>query len=69
MIIFSGKLNSSKGFDLYGKAVIKILDKHKSWKAIAIGNEPREKFNFIHENFEILDWVKHDEILDYYKNS
>ena len=69
LIIFSGKLNSSKGFDLYGKAVIKILDKHKSWSAIAIGNEPREKFNFNHKNFKILDWVKHDDILDYYKKA
>ena len=69
LIIFSGKLNSSKGFDLFGKAVIKILDKHKSWKAIAIGNEPREKFNFNHENFKIMDWIKHDKILDYYKKA
>ena len=69
LIIFSGKLNSSKGFDLYGKAVIKILDKYKSWNAIAIGNEPREKFNFNHKNFKILDWVKHDDILNYYKKA
>jgi glycosyltransferase involved in cell wall biosynthesis len=69
LIIFSGKLNSSKGFDLFGKAVIKILDKYKSWNAIAIGNEPREKFNFNHENFKILDWVKHDDILNYYKKA
>ena len=69
LIIFSGKLNSSKGFDLYGKAVVKILDKYKSWSAIAIGNEPREKFNFNHKNFKILDWVKHDDILDYYKKA
>ena len=69
LIIFSGKLNSSKGFDLYGKAVVKILDKYKSWNAIAIGNEPREKFNFNHKNFKILDWVKHDDILDYYKKA
>jgi glycosyltransferase involved in cell wall biosynthesis len=69
IIIFSGKLNSSKGFDLFGRAVIKILDKHKSWRAIAIGNEPREKINFNHKNFRILDWVKHDEILNYYKKA
>ncbi len=69
LIIFSGKLNSAKGFDVYGKAVIKILEKYKSWKAIAIGNEPREKFNFNHKNFKILDWVKHDDILNYYKKA
>tara|TARA_Y100000816_G_C26105676_1_gene587505 strand:- start:1681 stop:3759 length:2079 start_codon:yes stop_codon:yes gene_type:complete len=69
IIIFSGKLNSSKGYDVFGNAVIKILDKYKNWKALAIGNEPREKHNFFHKRFKILDWIKHDEILKYYKKS
>ncbi len=69
IIIFSGKLNSSKGYDVFGNAVIKILDKYKNWNALAIGNEPREKYNFIHKRFKILDWIKHDEILKYYKKS
>ena len=69
MIIFTGKLNSSKGFDIYSKAVIKILDKFKDWKALAIGNEPREKFNFKHDRFKVLDWGTHDKILNYYKKS
>ena len=66
LIIFSGKLNSSKGYDIYGKAVIKILNEFPNWKAIAIGNEPREKFNFKHKNYIVLDWIKHQEILNYY---
>tara|TARA_Y100000590_G_scaffold469161_1_gene655234 strand:- start:2744 stop:4828 length:2085 start_codon:yes stop_codon:yes gene_type:complete len=69
IIIFSGKLNSSKGFDLFGNAVLKILDQFPDWKAIAIGNEPREKFSFKHKNFKILDWIKHDKILNYYSKS
>ena len=69
LIIFTGKLNSSKGFDIYCKAVIKILDKFKDWTALAIGNEPREKFNFKHDRFRVLDWVTHDKILNYYKRS
>ncbi len=69
LIIFTGKLNSSKGFDTYGKSIIKILNKFTDWKALAIGNEPREKYNFKHNRFEILDWVTHSKILDYYKKS
>ena len=69
LIIFSGKLNSSKGYDIYGKAVIKILNEFPNWKAIAIGNEPREKFNFKHKNFIVLDWIKHQEILNYYSKA
>ena len=69
LIIFTGKLNSSKGFDTYGKSIIKILNKFTDWKALAIGNEPREKYNFKHNRFEILDWVTHSKILNYYKKS
>ena len=69
LIIFCGKLNSSKGYDIFGNAVLKILDKFKDWKAIAIGNEPREKFNFKHKNFKILDWIQHKKILKYYSKA
>ena len=69
LIIFCGKLNSSKGYDIFGESIIKILNKYKDWKALAIGNEPREKFDFNHKNFKILDWIKHDEILKYYSKS
>jgi len=69
LIIFCGKLNSSKGYDIFGTAVVKILNKYKDWKAIAIGNEPREILDFNHKNFKILDWIKHDEILKYYSRS
>ena len=42
IIIFTGKLNSSKGYDIFGKSIIKILEKHKNLEALAIVNEPRE---------------------------
>ena len=69
IIIFTGKLNSSKGFDIFGKATINILNKHKNWKAFAIGNEKREKFNFKHKNFKIHKWLPHNKILNFYKKS
>ena len=66
LIIFSGKLNSSKGYDIFGKATLKILNEFPEWKAVAIGNEPREKYDFKHKNFKILDWLQHKKILNYY---
>ena len=53
IISFVGKLNSSKGYDIFGKTVLKILDKHKTWKSIVIGDEPREKMFFKHKNLSI----------------
>ena len=68
-IIFTGKLNSSKGYDLFGNAIIKILKKYPDWKAIVAGNEPREKYNFKHQNLTIHPWLPHKQILNLYKNS
>jgi len=69
IIIFTGKLNTSKGYDIFGKAIINILDKFLDWKAFAIGNERRETHNFIHKNFNIIDWLPHEKILNFYKKS
>tara|TARA_Y100000590_G_scaffold464506_1_gene634129 strand:+ start:1167 stop:3272 length:2106 start_codon:yes stop_codon:yes gene_type:complete len=69
IIIFTGKLNSSKGYDIFGKAILNILDKFKDWKAFAIGNERREAHNFKHKNFTIIDWLPHEKILNFYKKS
>jgi glycosyltransferase involved in cell wall biosynthesis len=68
-IIFTGKLNASKGYDLFGNAIIKILNKYPSWKAVVAGNEPREKYDFNHKNLKIYPWLPHKKILDLYKNS
>ena len=68
-IIFTGKLNSSKGYDIFLKTIIKILENHKNWTATVIGNEPREKFNLSHKNLQIHDWKPHNDVLNFYKNS
>ena len=69
IIIFTGKLNTSKGYDIFGKAILNILEKFKDWKAYAIGNERRETHNFKHKNFNIIDWLPHEKILNFYKKS
>jgi len=69
IIIFVGRLNSSKGYDVFGEAILKILDKHKNWKAFVYGDEPREKIFFSHKNLNILGFKKHNEILNKLKIS
>jgi len=67
LISFVGKLNSAKGYDLFGKAVIDILNKYNDWKAIVIGDEPREKIHFSHKNLIIKDYTKHNTVLNLLK--
>jgi len=69
IIVFSGKLNSAKGFDKFANAMIKILNKYKSWKALAIGDEPREKFDFSHKRFIQPGWIPHEKVLSSYNRS
>ena len=69
IIVFIGKLNSAKGYNLFGPAVINILNKYKDWRAIVAGNEKRESYNFHHERFKVFDWLSHKQIINIYKKS
>jgi len=69
IITFVGKLNKSKGYDLFGKSIIKILNKYKDWTAIVIGDEPRDKLDYNHKNLIKLGFIKHKDVLNIYKKS
>ncbi len=69
IIVFIGKLNASKGYNLFGAAAINILKKHKDWKVIVAGNEKRESYDFKHERLKIYDWLSHKQIINIYKKS
>jgi len=68
-ITFVGKLNRAKGYDLFGRAVIKILKKYKDWKAIVIGDEPRMTLHFKHKRLENLGFQKHDKVLKIFEKT
>jgi len=68
LISFVGKLNRAKGYDLFGEAIIKILNKHEDWKAKVFGDEPREKLFFKHKNLNILGFKSNKYILESLKH-
>lgn len=68
-ITFVGKLNRAKGYDLFGKAVLKILKKYKNWKAIVIGDEPRLTLNFKHKRLENLGFQNHQKVLKIFEKT
>ena len=69
IISFVGKLNRSKGFHIFGKAIVRILNRYKSWKSIVVGDEPREKYNYKHNNLEYKGWLSHHKTLELYKDT
>ena len=68
-ITFVGKLNRAKGYDLFGKAVLKILKKYKDWKAMVIGDELRMTLNFKHERINNLGFLNHNKVLKIFELS
>ncbi len=69
IISFVGKLNKSKGFNIFGTSVLKILKKYKNWRAIVIGDEPRESYNFKHDRLDYKGWISHDKALELYNKT
>ena len=68
-IIFVGKLNVSKGYDLYCKAMFKILDSNKDWKAYSIGEEKRFQNFPTHNRHKSLGQLSHSKVLNYLSKS
>ena len=68
-ITFVGKLNRAKGYDVFAKAIKVILNKNKSWKALIIGDEKREKILLKHKNATIMGFKKHNEVINIFKKT
>ena len=68
-ITFVGKLNTSKGYDIYKDAIIRILNEFKDWKAFSIGDEDRKRPIISHVNHRELGFLKHKKVLDFLSKS
>jgi len=69
IITFVGKLNKSKGYDIFGNAIIKVLNKYNEWSSIVIGDEPRDKLKFNHKKLKNLGFLNHNKVLNIYKKT
>ena len=69
IITFVGKLNSAKGYDVFGEAIVKILNKYPEWKSIVVGDEPREKHVFKHRNLKIYSFKDNNFVLSLLKKA
>ncbi len=69
IITFVGKLNRAKGYDIFGAAIIEVLNRYKEWTAVVIGDEEREKLIFNHKRLKVLGFKQHNEVIKLYKKS
>ncbi len=68
-ITFVGKLNRSKGYDIFGKAVLKILRKYPDWKVNVAGDEQRDIIEFNHKNLKNYGFISHKKVIEIYKRT
>ena len=68
-ILFVGKLNKSKGYDIFCDAAKKFKKYNKEWNFVAIGDEPRKKIFPDKEVVIEIGYKTNKEVLNYYKNS
>ena len=68
-IVFVGKLNYSKGYDIYKNAILKILDEFPDWKAFSVGNESRRSIYISHKLHKELGFIDHKKTLRFLDKS
>ena len=69
IISFVGKLNYAKGYDLFGDAIVKILNKFPKWSANVVGDEPREKIIVEHPRINHMGFQTHKKVLDIFRET
>ena len=69
IISFVGKLNSAKGYDIFGQSIIKILNEFPDWKCIVVGDEPRENHIFKNKNLKIFNFKENNFVLNLLKKT
>ena len=63
-IIFVGRLNYSKGYDIFKTAIIKILDEYPDWNAYSLGDEDRRNIYIKHNRHKELGFLNHKKTLN-----
>ncbi|WP_440654158.1 glycosyltransferase [Candidatus Pelagibacter sp. HIMB1506] len=62
-IIFVGRLNYSKGYDIFKEAIVRVLEEFSSWKAYSLGDEDRRTIFIKHKNHKELGFLNHKKTL------
>ena len=63
-ITFVGRLNYSKGYDIFKKAISIILDEFPKWKAFSVGDEDRRTIYINHLQHKELGFLNHKKTLE-----
>ena len=68
-IVFAGKLNKSKGYDIFIKTIKEILNKNKSWTCDIVGNDPRHYDKIHHPKIHYHGWLPYKKTMEIFEKS
>jgi glycosyltransferase involved in cell wall biosynthesis len=68
-IVFAGKLNQSKGYNIFTNIISEILNKNRSWTCDIVGDDPRyyEKIN--HPKIHYHGWLPYKKTMEIFEKS
>jgi glycosyltransferase involved in cell wall biosynthesis len=68
-IIFAGKLNESKGYNIFLNTILNILKKNKSWSCDIVGDDPRHYFKVDHPKIHYHGWLPYKKTMQIFEKS
>jgi len=69
IIVFAGKLNESKGYNVFTNIISKILKKNKSWSCDIVGDDPRHYDKIDHPKIHYHGWISYKKTLKIFEKS
>ena len=68
-IVFAGKLNESKGYNIFTNAISEILRKNKSWTCDIVGDDPRPYEKINHPKIYYHGWLPYEKTMKIFEQS
>ena len=68
-IVFAGKLNESKGYNLFKNIIPEILKKNKSWSCDIVGDDPRHYDKIDDPKIHYHGWISYKKTLKIFEKS
>jgi glycosyltransferase involved in cell wall biosynthesis len=68
-IIFAGKLNQSKGYNVFTDVILEIIKKNRSWTCDIVGDDPRYYEKIHHPKIHYHGWLSNEKTMKIFEKS
>jgi len=68
-IVFVGKLNQSKGYNIFTNIILEILTKNRSWSCDIVGDDPRYYEKKKHPKIHYHGWLPYKKTMEIFEKS